>query len=191
MALGRKSSPVVATEGYAGRLSVPPQGGLYVRNPTTARSSAIKRQLAALTQSGEEVPQHLRDLATGLESEADEVELVDAATGTLLGEVEVVNDPPVHRSATFHSDRVTAEIEAAKEEAPVAEQEKPKPEEKVEEKVEEKKLASGGPVVEPVTESVGFAGTSALTVVPEVTEQPAPIKRAGPRRGSRGAAGST
>jgi hypothetical protein len=92
MAVGRSKqvSPeeVSVVSGKAGRLSAPPEGGLYVRDVAAARARAVAERVAAFEAVGLEVPEELAAMAAEFQvSDEDEViNLVDAVTGELLAE---------------------------------------------------------------------------------------------------------
>jgi hypothetical protein len=87
---------------------------MYVRDPKAARAAAIRRQVQAFKNSGEEMPQHLKDLLADIDGDAKDetVDLVDHVTGQVLAEVEVSKTPPVHRSPTYSSDLQQAREDA-------------------------------------------------------------------------------
>jgi len=97
MAVGRESKAVAPREveivaGKAGRISPPPEGGLYVRDVEAARARAQQERVKAFEEADEEVPEGLAALAAECEvSDDDElIDLVDAMTGELLAEADVV-----------------------------------------------------------------------------------------------------
>jgi hypothetical protein len=102
MAIGRESvapREVRLVVGKAGRLSAPPQGGLYVRDVQVARARAVAERVEALEAAGLEVPEELAALAAecAVSDEDEVVDLVDALTGELLaeGDATVDEDAPI------------------------------------------------------------------------------------------------
>jgi hypothetical protein len=99
MAVGRESKTVAPREveivaGRAGRISAPPEGGLFVRDVEAARARAVQERVKAIEASGGEVPEELAAMAAELEiGEDDElINLVDAVTGELLAEADTEVD---------------------------------------------------------------------------------------------------
>jgi hypothetical protein len=87
-----------AREGVYGRIAPPPDGAIYIRDPAAARAEAIREQYALYQVNGLDVPAHLQALYDELATPATDldVDLVDAVTGTVLAEVELVSvDAPV------------------------------------------------------------------------------------------------
>lgn len=71
-------------------MQVPPDGGMFVRDPAAARAQAIREKVALFQKEGVPIPEHLQTLLDGLPDGDDSaVELVDKVTGKLLAEVDV------------------------------------------------------------------------------------------------------
>jgi hypothetical protein len=125
MAVGRKDvSPkeVNIVAGKAGRISAPPEGGLYVRDAVAARARAVAERVQAYESVGVEVPGGLEALAAEVEvGEDDElINLVDAETGELLAEAEVVeveDDGPTEEEVVDEEEPAEEFEEEAEEEA--------------------------------------------------------------------------
>jgi hypothetical protein len=91
MAIGKKPSglgtfsdrsPVTVEEGNFGRISAPPTGGLYRRDPAAAYAAALARRAEAYRLCGEPVPAALQAALDRLGGgDTPEIELVDALTG--------------------------------------------------------------------------------------------------------------
>lgn len=78
MAVGRESKTAVADPygpelGKAGRVPVAPPGKIYVRDPAAAESEAIKEAVERFKAAGQDVPEHLVELAAKLPDGADDV----------------------------------------------------------------------------------------------------------------------
>lgn len=94
MTVGRKESTpsYFAEEGYYGRMPPAPDGRLFVRDPAEARARAIREKVALIKRQGGEIPEHLQMLFDTLppkKVDNRDVDLVDALTGTQVGEVTV------------------------------------------------------------------------------------------------------
>ena len=83
MAVGTKQvseNEVQVVSGKAGRISPPPEGGLYVRDVEAARAHALAERVQAFKDAGEDVPEGLAALAA--ESEvSDEDEVINLVDG--------------------------------------------------------------------------------------------------------------
>lgn len=60
-----------------------------MRDPRAARAAAIRRRVKAFELAGKQVPRHLRELLEGLQTDAPEIDLVDAVTGKSRGELTI------------------------------------------------------------------------------------------------------
>src|SRR6185437_13504002 len=91
MAVGRKQ--VEATSGNFGRVSAPPEGGMFVRDPEAAEAKAIRERAAAFEAAGEKIPKHLQKMLDSISvgKDASDIKLVDALTGEELGKVKHVD----------------------------------------------------------------------------------------------------
>jgi hypothetical protein len=91
MAVGRKQVP--AATGMFGRVSAPPEGGIYVRDPEAAEAKAIRERVAAFEAAGEKVPKHLQTMLDQISvaKDASDIKLVDAVTGEEISKVKRVD----------------------------------------------------------------------------------------------------
>lgn len=91
MAIGRKQLPAVTAR--VGRVSAPPEGGIYVRDQEAAEAIAIRQRVAAFEAAGEKVPKHLQTMLDniGVAKNASDIRLVDPVTGEDLGKVKHVD----------------------------------------------------------------------------------------------------
>lgn len=105
-----------AVAGQAGRMQVPPEGGMFVRDPAAARAQAIRDKVALFQREGLPVPPHLQSLLDGLPVGEDDsaVELVNSVTGEHIADVDVDagETPPANIGSTSN-------IFPVKEKAPV------------------------------------------------------------------------
>lgn len=78
-----------AVQGFYGRMSAPPEGCIYVRNPEAARAKAIRDRLAVHQVLGTDCA-HLEKLSRKLSRrDTDGIDLVDASTGEKRADVNV------------------------------------------------------------------------------------------------------
>lgn len=108
MAIGRepKSAHLEVVEGKTGRLPAAPHGDMYVRDPAAARAQAIREKVALLHRHGQEVPQYLQALFDALDAQNDEaaIELVNAATGEQVAEVDKAQPEPLRPDVASTTD---------------------------------------------------------------------------------------